>query len=64
MIHLHGFELTIGMYMRMCVYVYVHIGADIYLRGYVKCERQRKTTQHGCVIMQPEMHESRTNSYK
>ena len=33
----YGYELTIGMHMRMCIYVCVHIGAKTYLRGYVQC---------------------------
>ena len=31
--HVYGCELTMGLYMRMCVYVYVHIGIVTYLRG-------------------------------
>ena len=36
-IYVYGCELTIGMYMHMCVYMCVHIGAETYLCGYVEC---------------------------
>ena len=33
--YVHGCELTIDMYICMCIYLY--IGAEIYLQVYVEC---------------------------
>ena len=39
-IHVYGYELIIGMYMVLCIYPFVHIGAKTYLHGYVERKRE------------------------
>ena len=45
--HVSRYELTIDMYSRMCIYVYVHIGAETYLCGwpYVFCAGSHNPTR-------------------
>ena len=39
--YVHGYVMTIDVYIRKCIYVYVHIKSKTYLRVYIECVGDR-----------------------